>query len=64
MARTVQGVKTELIQVSMWRPEQIDDKGCRAVHDMYQDNEDKEVAIQDFDVVRSEIFKISVALDQ
>ena len=35
-----------------------DDKGCKVVHDMCQDDEDKEVGTQYFDIVRSNIFNL------
>ena len=34
-----------------------DNKRHRAVHNMHQDNKEKEVVTQDFDMVRSEVFK-------
>ena len=44
----------------MQRPEQIgakEDKRCRVIHDMYQDDECKEVATQEFSIVRYFFFQ-------
>ena len=45
--------KTKALQASRQRPEQTDDKRCRAINDMCQDDEYKKVTIQESDVVTS-----------
>ena len=46
----------ELVCKNQSRQVPKDDKRCREVHNMYQDDEDKEVATQKFYAVRSEVF--------
>ena len=43
----------------MHRSEQTGAKTCRAVHDMCQDDEHKELVTQEFDAVISEIFNFN-----
>ena len=56
MARAVQGVENGTTLSEYVGPKKTMAKGCRVIHDMCQNNEDKELATQEFDVVRSRIF--------
>ena len=58
--------KTQLFWVGMQELEQAatkNDKRCRVVLDMCQDDEDREVPTQEFDVVRLKFFNF-IAWDQ